>query len=220
MSKFVAILLLSVILAGCVGIGTAQPDCDEMSALRIKISTVMTPEKFKMWVEETYHLPSEGVTLTPITQLPQLHAYVVRWRQNSLWYSAGFEESMITNIDVTAEWLSAGDLIVCLGEPEYYAATYGLTGEGMMELDFNLLFLDQGVIAGGAKFYPTNTEQPPAITDDFPINSLMFRQPGSADDLLQRQFGLYPQETYIRIVNSYKPWPGYWDSIKTEPKIQ
>lgn len=220
MSKLVAILLLSVILAGCADIGTAQPDCDEISALRIKISTVMTPEKFKMWVEETYHLPAEGVTLTPITQLPQLHSSIVRWRQNGLWYSAGFEESIITNIGVTAKRLSAGDLIACLGKPEYYAATYGLTGEGMMELDFNLLFPNQGVVAGGAKFYPTNTEQPPAITGDFPVNSLMFRQPGSADDLLQRQFGLYPQETYIQIVKSYKSWTGHWDSIKIEPKIQ
>ena len=206
-----AILLAGILLSSCTGIGPVQPNCDEMTTLRAQISREGPPEQLRTWIADTYKTAPEGIATNALALQQE---YLLQWQKDGLWYNMTIDKGVVTDIGVEARGLSAADVIACLGQPGYYSATYGYETEGGTQLNFNLLFPDQGILAGGAKILRARPAQPPAITGDFPIGSFLFMQPSPASTLLQRAHNVYVPALREQMINAFKPWPGDWQGIE------
>jgi hypothetical protein len=203
------VLLLGVLLSGCTGIGAVQPICDEIIALRAQISRAGSPEQLRTWIVDSYKITQESIEMHSGLQ----QEVRLLWHRADQWYSMSIENGAVAEIGAQIRGLSAADVIACLGQPGQYRATYGYETEGGTQLDFAMLFPDQGILAGGAKILRARPAQPPAITSDFPIEGFQFMRPGPVSTLLQQAHSVYTPALREQMINAYKPWPGDWQGI-------
>ncbi len=209
--RALAIFLAGILLSSCTGIGPVQPNCDEMTTLRAQISREGSPEQLRTWIADTYKIAPESIATNTVALQ---HDYLLQWQKDGLWYNMTIDKGVVTDIGADIRGLSAADVIACLGQPAYYSATYGYETEGGTQLNFNLLFPDQGILAEGAKILRARPAQPPAITGDFPMRSFLFMQPSPASTLLQRAHSVYVPALREQMINAYEPWPGDWQGIE------
>jgi len=149
----------------------------------------------------------------------QPQTQLLLWRRDDQWYSMSIENGMVAQIGAQIRGLSATDVIACLGQPEQYKAMYGYETPGGTQLDFALLFPDQGILAGGATILRARPTQPPAITGDFKLDGFQFMLPGPVSTLLEQTHSVYAAPLREQMINAYKPWPGEWESIQVTPFV-
>lgn len=221
MSKLV-LLVLALSLTACSAVVPKRLDCDQITdpVLRAQIGKQFALENFTTWVSEAYRVSRESIQIVAAGTGEEISLY---WKVDDLEYTAVINASGLDSAALRYDQLSAptaAEVIACLGKPEQYSARYGLISEGGPQLNLDLLFPAQGVFAWGLRYFGMNTKQPPAITADFPINSLVFKQPSSVDKLARFLCWDATSDVCQQIVNSYKPWPGHWEAIEIGPQIQ
>lgn len=203
------VLLSGLLLSGCTGITAVHSTCDELVTLRTQIARAGSLEQFRTWIADTYQITPESIELHSVP--PQMH--LLLWHRDDQWYSMSIENGVVAEIGAQIRGLSATDVITCLGQPGQYKATYGYETPGGTQLDFALLFPDQGILAGGAKILRARPTQPPAITGDFKLDGFQFMPPGPVSTLLEQAHSVYAAPLREQMINAYKPWPDAWQDI-------
>ena len=211
-------LMLILLLAGCAYVRPGKPSCEEITTLRAQIGRELSPELFRAWVAQTYRLPLESITVETRADGQE---YAIHWKKHGVWYSASLERRVLVDVRRHGpKAISADRVIACLGEPEWYSAQYKWAIPGHA-LHCALLFPDQGILAHDAKFLRSRPMQPPPINGHFPISGFVFKQPGSAEQILYQIHG-HNSAHYEEVLQEYKPWPGEWEDIVIEidPSLQ
>jgi len=219
--KYLVYLFLILMLAGCTVSPLERPNCNEIVNLRAQIGKAISPDSFREWVSQSYHMPLETIT---VNMTPDGRTYVVHWREvtrvwaivkweeiEQLEYSAAIEQLGVDDIRVAGGSVPASKVLACLGEPARYRARYERNVEGN-QLSFDLLFSEQGVLAWGAKFFRTSLKQPPLINDTFPLTGFIFTRPGTVEQILHDIY----LSSFYQMLREYKPWPGKWEDIMVE----
>lgn len=212
-------LLLILLLTGCTVPQLERPRCEEIANLRAQIGKEVSPESFREWVSQTYHIPLETITVD-VLENGQRHVVhwnevtrvwsIVKWEEVvQVWYSATIEGLVVENIRVGGGSVPASKVMACLGKPARYRAWYRRIVEGN-QLSLSLLFADQGILAVGARFFRSDLRQPPPISDAFPLTGFTFTRPGSAEQLFHR---IYSSEGYEQMLREHRPWPDSWEDI-------
>ena len=220
MQRRVYLMLMLVLLLVVCAYGKPRkpgPGCEEIATLRAQIGSELSPDSFREWVAQTYRLPLESITVE--TRADGQH-HVIRWGKHDVSYTASLERLVLVHIGYSLAWTSADRVIACLGEPEWYSAQYKWAIPGHA-LHCALLFPDQGILAHDAKFLRSRPMQPPPINGHFPISGFVFKQPGSAEQILYQIHG-HNSAHYEEVLQEYKPWPGEWEDIVIEidPNLQ
>jgi hypothetical protein len=219
--KYLVYLFLILMLAGCTVSPLERPNCNEIVNLRAQIGKAISPDSFREWVSQTYHIPLETIT---VDVLENRQRHVVHWNEVSrvwsivkweevvqVWYSATIEGLVVDDIRVAGGSVPASKVLACLGEPARYRARYERIVEGN-QLSFDLLFPDQGILADGARFFRSDLRQPPPISDAFPLTGFIFTRPGTVEQILHDIY----LSSFYQMLREYKPWPGKWEDIMVE----
>ncbi len=203
-----AYLFLVFLLVGCAEAWKPQLACDELTTLRSLVGQEYTPDELRAWVSEAYQPPSEWLRTEKYEESQE-----VNWRKGSIWYTATLQQSKVVRVVAISGRISISDLTKCIGgEPSWYSAQYGPHWSGNM-LMFDLLFPEQGVLAGGTRFLRSRPERPPAINGNYRMTYVSFVSPGSLDQIMSQIYGPGPSVEREQEVQKLKPWPGEWKDI-------
>ena len=221
MTRLVA-LVLALSLTACSTVTINQLSCKEItdSSLRAQIGEKFTPDEFLAWVDTEYPVTRADVGVVATDTGDEVS---FSWKVNRFEYTANIRAGQLESAAlryVDSMKPTAAKIIACLGEPELYSARFGLVSEGGPQLDLDLLFPTQGVFSWGTEYLRFDTRQPPTITQDFPIASLIFMKPGSTDRLTRFLCWDINSEACQQIESSYKPWSGNWKTIEIGPQLQ
>jgi hypothetical protein len=203
--------LLALLLMNCNGIGSSQQTCDQIAGLTLRsfLFKQTTPEQLRSAIAQTYHLPAESVSAQSARG-----EWVFDWNQDGLFYTIETKGGIPSRASVVYEQRtpSADEVTKCLGAPSRYKAWYtrGVPGR---ELDIDILFANQGILATGAEFPNSNSNQPPPVGGNISLSGFAYVQPGSDEEVLRRVLNPELVNVDKAVQEDFKPWPGTWKDI-------
>lgn len=210
---FLVIMILTA--TSCMpSVAPTQPVCSEITMLRQWIHQEGASKFWPGKVADSYDIPTDNISTNSVGANGD---ELLQWKQDELWYSLVLQNDTVTNIGMQTDQLTAAEAIACLGQPERYSARYSGTSEGGAQLDFSLVFPTQGVLAGGARLFVFEPQQPPTITGGFRLTSIWFGEPGSTEAVLRQAHTVYAPELAMKLIQSYKPWTGIWSDVEVVP---
>ncbi len=80
-------------------------------------------------------------------------------------------------------------------------------------MSFELVYPDDGVLAGGSRVLRPQFKTPPSVTTDFPVSFVRFVRPGTYDQVLSAIYGKLWDQVSDDVLQELKQWTGDWTGI-------
>lgn len=189
--RFMFLLVVIVMVTACTGPNLpplVSPSCERVQGLPLsnQIGQQVDLTEFQAWIVSNY-----GVGANDISIERWMSDYSLQWKASTVEYSVEVMGNIVTRVIINFNSSLYGPdikkMIECLGEPQFYSATYGRRVESF-QLSVYLFWQDQGIIASGGKsyFFPPrqaslrldsssrlnllNRVQPGTLAEAFPYN--------------------------------------------------
>jgi hypothetical protein len=181
----------------------APRDCEQVTggSLRPLFGRALDPEQLESSILQLHQL--SPADLQRRQERDDLLCF--DWRKGGVWYTAGLRNNALLFVNLRFEpgEVTAGQVVACLGSPDWYQAWYdAFLGLGVGSLQLALAFPAHTLMAYCARHFTPAPEQTPAVDDGMAITMIGV-------------FGEHRAENE-RPFSKAQPWPGDWQDVQVE----
>ncbi len=208
----ISLLISASLLLSCVP-STSRQQRDCASVVDPKLTTFsfdqVSVQDVQLWLQHKYGLLGKDIRVTRRPQYPQsaYREWQIDWGANDIDYGVAFDGEGQPNATLYVRWQNGaptvGDVLRCLGKPSLYRAYLDMYPEAVWT-QLELWYPNSGLIIGSHVERKTSR-----IDEATELSRMTYVRPGSESEIISRVWAVQPAtETYDRILNSLRPWPG------------
>ncbi len=208
----ISLLISASLLLSCVP-STSRQQSDCASVVDPKLTTFsfdqVSVQDVQLWLQHQYGLSENDIRVTRRPRDPQsaYWEWQIDWRANDIDYGVAFDGEDQSNATLFARWHNGaptvGDALRCLGKPAWYRTYLDRYPEAIW-IQLELWYPNRGLVIGS--HVEGSTSRFDEATE---LSRMTYVRPGSESELIPRVWAVQPAtETYDRILNSLRPWPG------------
>lgn len=216
------LMLLGSLTACRVQVASNQMSCDEIldDSLRSLNFSDLDPQSMHQWIENRYQLRDSD-----IQSLDYNDPYItssLSWQYRGDSYLADFHNEDLKRIEV--RWNSpqptGGEIVECLGGPDFYRASYDLVGGGEADqLKLELWYPKQGIVVEHTRITkPIFRPKTITVHGSIPMSAIIIVKPGSVDRTVNDVYLGQSLDVRQSKQESLKSWPGEWKDLVVDIK--